>query len=155
MRKISNSWTVYYKRILPATWIAILIIWTVVMSGMAGTPLVRSGWVTLGLPFAMAIVAIILARRILWRCADEVFDRGDALVVRRGRREAEIPIGEIGRVQSHVLVRPHRITLHLARPGTFGSEVMFIPIHDGPRVLFGKTRIAIELGRRAEDARGA
>lgn len=155
MTKISATWTLYYKRILPAIWLAILTLWTAIMLGIgrSGEALVQSGSMMIALPIAMAVVALVIARKVLWSCADEVFDRGDSLLVRRGGREVEIPIEDIESVRSLVLVRPHRVTLRLARPSALGSEITFIPERDGHNLPFAKSRIAIELGRRVEQAR--
>lgn len=155
MTTISSGWTRYYKRILPAIWLGIIALWTAIMAGIgrSGEALVHDGALMIVLPIAMVVVAGLIARKVLWSCADEVVDAGDRLLVRRGSRRTEITFDEIESVRSSILMKPHRITLRLRSPGELGRDVTFIPEGDTKYQPFSRSRLEIELGRRAEDAR--
>jgi hypothetical protein len=155
MTRISSSWTWFYKRALPAFWLVILVMWTIIMIGIGPSDngIVRGGPMMIVLPIATALVMAVIARKIIWSCADDVVDRGDSLLVRRGGREAEIPFTDIESVRSAALMKPPRITLRLRRRSALGDEVTFIPGRDTRYTTFGRSQLTIELSRRAEQAR--
>lgn len=57
--------------------------------------------------------------------ADDVFDLGESLLVRKGAEEETIPLRSIKEVGVLDSVSPALIRLRLASPGRFGSEVSF------------------------------
>jgi hypothetical protein len=83
--------------------------------------------------FTSVALAISLAIRLndsLWHLADEVYDGGDFLVVRRRGEEETVPLSNIVSVMwinRWKSIAPPRITLRLAHPGKFGSEIVFRP----------------------------
>jgi len=88
-------------------------------------------------------------------CVDEVFDCGDHLLVKRGGEEERVPLWNI--INVNFAKNPQNIsaaiTLRLATPGKFGSEITFRP---PPRIYFGfppRSEIAEDLVVRADQAR--
>lgn len=84
---------------------------------------------------------------------DEVYDCGDFLLVRKHGEEDRVPLSGIINVTFSMNVQPARITLALAQPGKFGSEISFaLP----PRIYINplaKNKIAEDLIFRANKAR--
>lgn len=106
------------------------------------------------IPFAMAIGGYYLFRVALRDLADEVYDCGDFLLVRKSGDEDRVPLANIVNVNFAMNMRPARITLTLETPGKFGSEIVFaLP----PKLYlspFPKSELAADLIARAHAARG-
>jgi uncharacterized membrane protein YobD (UPF0266 family) len=88
-------------------------------------------------------------------CADEVFDCGDHLLVKKSGEEDTVPLSNI--VNVNFSKNPQnisaQITLRLASPGKFGTEISFAP---PPRIYLRfppRNEIAEDLIVRAEQAR--
>jgi hypothetical protein len=102
----------------------------------------------------MAVVGFLMT--IAGRdCVDEVFDCGDHLLVRKSGVEDTVPLGNI--VNVNFSKDPEnmttRITLRLATPGKFGTEITFAP---PPKMYFRsppKNEIAEDLITRVDRAR--
>jgi hypothetical protein len=111
------------------------------------------------------IVSVALALSLIkklydweWNLADEVFDDGDNLVVRRRGEEEVVPLSNITSVvynnRWRTYAGPAQITLGLAHAGKFGSKIVFSPkmagIDDDPSHT---CVVAEELDERAKNAR--
>jgi hypothetical protein len=112
------------------------------------------------LSVTLAIVAVIMAvvfKRRMWGLADEVFDGGDHLVIRRGRREARIELANISGV-SVDSGPPTKITLQLKLPSDLGTKVEFLP-NPTSRNPLATSSIADDLlsrvRQRDDESRGA
>jgi hypothetical protein len=88
-------------------------------------------------------------------CMDDVFDCGDHLLVRKNGEEDTVPFSNI--VNVNFWKNPQnisaRISLTLASPGKFGTEIVFAP---PPQFYFSfppRNKIAEDLLLRAEEAR--
>jgi uncharacterized membrane protein YobD (UPF0266 family) len=88
-------------------------------------------------------------------CADEVFDCGDHLLVKKSGEEDTVPFSNI--INVNFSKNPQnisaQITLRLASPGKFGTEISFAA---PPKIYFGfppRSEIAEDLVVRAEKAR--
>ena len=151
MQRISSRSTFFYKRIFPPLWFgfiaffATVSIWTTHRSQHA-------------LPFAflvpsavMAVLGYVLFRRLIFDLVDEVWDQGDALIVRNAGKEERIRVDNIINVGFSTMTNPERVTLTLREPGTLGKEVTFSP----PRrfLRFTRSPIVDELIERADQAR--
>ena len=106
---------------------------------------------------AMGMMAVIGTLMTLSRrdCVDDVFDCGDHLLVRKDGKEDTVPFANI--INVNFSKNPEdvsaRITLRLASPGKFGTEISFSP---PPQIYFGfppKNEIAEDLLVRADQAR--
>jgi hypothetical protein len=104
----------------------------------------------------LVLIAIVFAAvypKLIWALADEVYDGGDYLLVKRGRVEDRIALSDIMNVSSSVMVNPPRITLRLARPSKFGDEVAFAPMRPMTLNPFARSAIAEDLIVRVDAAR--
>jgi len=88
-------------------------------------------------------------------CADDVFDCGDHLLVRKSGEEDTVSLSNI--INVNFSKNPEnisaQITLRLASPGKFGTEISFAP---PPKIYLGfppRSEIAEDLLVRAEKAR--
>jgi uncharacterized membrane protein YobD (UPF0266 family) len=88
-------------------------------------------------------------------CADDVFDCGDHLLVKKSGEEETVPFSNI--INVNFSKNPQnisaQITLRLASPGKFGTEISFAP---PPKIYLGfppRNAIAEDLLVRAEKAR--
>ena len=84
----------------------------------------------------------------------EVYDGGDYLLVRNRDEECRISVSEIMNVNASMNVNPPRITLRLASPCKFGSEVSFSPPAGWRLNPFAKNKIAEDLLVRVDRGRG-
>jgi hypothetical protein len=150
MRRISSRTTFFNKRIFPAIWIGFLIL-------MAGLPFVfgqnRSAppLSFVVMPAIMAVVGIFIMRKLVFDLVDEVWDDGDALLVKNRSEEERIPLSDIKNVSYSPYMNPPRVTLSLRQPSRFGEQVTFAaPIRLVP---FATSPVINELIERVDAAR--
>jgi hypothetical protein len=123
--KISSRLTFFYKRVFPIIWfgflIAVMIGPTVVgwRNGQAPDPLFFIG------PVAMMGFGYFIMRKLVFDLVDEVFDAGDALVVKNGSQQEQIPLADVINISYVQLANPPRVTLSLRQPTSFGNKVTF------------------------------
>jgi hypothetical protein len=140
MRRLSSRMTFFYKRIFPAVWFGILAISLIasaanVLGHHTGTLPAPA----LIMPIVMAGFGFTLFKKLCWDLADEVFDGGTFLLVRRNRIEEKIDLRDIVNVSASVMVSPPRITLLLRQDSLLGKEITFSP----PAALIPSTRSAV------------
>src|SRR4029077_7289747 len=101
----------------------------------------------------IASVTFFVFRKLIFDLVDEVWDAGDALVVRNKGHEERILLPDIINVGYTQFVNPPRVTLWLRTPGRFGDRVSFCPpARVSPLAV---SPIVDELVRRVDDARRA
>jgi hypothetical protein len=108
----------------------------------------------LAIPAVMSVMIYHWWKTAVRNLADEVDDCGDFLVFRKGGEEDTVLLSNIINVNFSADRRgaAPRITLTLAAPGKFGSEIMFAP----PAQFFvpsGRNAVAEDLLARAYKAR--
>jgi hypothetical protein len=151
MRRISAPYTSSIK-IGPYVFFGLLF-WLFAMLLMVGayetSPILL---VMVGMMAVYGVCSIYSSRR---DCADEVFDCGDHLLVRKSGEEYTVPFSNI--INVNFSKNPQnisaQITLKLASPGKFGTEISFAP---PPKIYLGfppRSEIAEDLLIRAEKAR--
>jgi hypothetical protein len=126
MRRISSKMTYWNKRIFPIIWFGVVTI--VFAVGIAANS--RSSPNALPfllMPVVMLVVGYVIFKKVLFDLVDEVWDAGNALVVRNGGQEAQIPLSDIKNVGYTQFVNPPRITLSLRQPCVFGTSIAFSP----------------------------
>lgn len=106
------------------------------------------------IPLAMAVFGFFLMKKLVWDLVDEVYDCGDALLVKNRDEETLVPLSNIMNVSASVLQNPPRITLRLIKPGAFGNEIAFAPIIGFRINPFAKNRVAEDLIVRVHNAKG-
>ncbi len=116
--------TFYYKRIFPMAFFGIVLLVTVAPlltgSGSAQFPLSFVFFLAVFVAFAYVVM-----KMLVFDLVDEVWDDGDALVVRNGASKARIAMTDIKNVSYSPLMSPPRVTLSLRRPSIFGKKVTF------------------------------
>jgi hypothetical protein len=125
MRQISSKWTFFYKYIFPVIWCGFIIVFLIVAVFVPS----RSGQ---GLPIPALIVPIImlgigyaLMKKLIFDLADEVWDDGSALLVKKGGQEERIALSDIKNVNYSTMSSPPRVVLSLRRPSVFGEQLAF------------------------------
>ena len=79
-------------------------------------------------PVVMAVIGYMLFRRMLFDLVDEVWDDGDALVVKNAGVEERVPLRNIINIGYSLLTNPERVTLTLRDAGALGEEITFMPL---------------------------
>ncbi|MGZ5651874.1 MAG: hypothetical protein ACXWG8_16235 [Usitatibacter sp.] len=150
MTRISSKRTWFLKRVFPVLWFGVLAI-VLAVGLVAGLPRTQMGFIAM--PLLMMAVGVFVMKKFIYDLADEVFDCGDALLVRKAGKEERIALSNIINVGMSVATNPPRLTLRLDKPGRFGNEVVFSP--ETPMRLdpFAKNRIAEDLMVRVDRAR--
>jgi len=150
MRKISSSSTFWYKKVFPVIWFGFLLVFLVtgLLSGVA-----PEDPIFLIMPCVMAAFGFILMRKLVFDLADEVYDGGQFLLVKKKGTEQRISLSNIKNVNASTMINPPRITLSLVTPGEFGPEVSFCPVSSISLNPFRKNEVAENLIDRVDRAR--
>jgi hypothetical protein len=151
MKKISSGWITFYKRMFPLLWFGGLASFAV--SGVTRGAVAEGEWMVVAMPFLMAAFGFVLMKKVIWDLADEVEDYGASLLVRKSGEEERISLSNIMNVNASTNMSPQRITLRLARPGRFGTEVAFMPPMWFSFNPFAKNPVAEDLIVRVDRAR--
>jgi hypothetical protein len=142
--------TRYHKGAVPLLVVASALIACVglLLSG----PIERTWWgAFVGLLF-ITIFSVAFRFRI-WPLADEVFDCGDHLLVRRRGEEQRIRFEDIAEVDLNRSGKSHRMNLHLRSPGKFGEKIVFLAPKSFSWNPFAADPLEQELVKRAAVAR--
>jgi hypothetical protein len=145
MNRISSRWTRFIKWATPAAWLCAL-----------GYFLISGAFndaTGIAVILLVAICGLVAMKLFLWNLADEVYDCGDSLLVRRGGVEESVPLADVTQVALALFSRPPRITLKLAKPGRFGRSIVFTPPTSPGLEIFGRNPIAEDLLARVQRAR--
>ena len=135
MRRVSSSWTFFYKRIFPVIWFGFLVLFV----GVSLFTRQRSP-AFLIVPLIMMGIGYFMMKKLMFDLVDEVWDDGHALVVKNGGRDERIAFTDIKNVNYSPFVNPPRVTLSLRRQTSFGDQitfcapVRFIPLTTSPVV---------------------
>lgn len=144
MRLISSKLTAWNKRGIPILWFGLL--------ACAGAWLVSKGqygpWAVL-IPVALALLGIVYMRRFTFSLADQVFDAGDALVIRRNGRELRVLLANVTGVKYSIIADPPRITVAFTTAAVPEARVEFMPRVFAGMCLFRQHPLLEELRKRA------
>jgi hypothetical protein len=77
------------------------------------------------MPIVMMGFGYFVMKKFIFDLVDEVWDDGDALVVKNGGQTERIALADIKNVNYAPLINPPRVTLSLRRPTIFGDQVTF------------------------------
>jgi hypothetical protein len=66
-----------------------------------------------------------LMQKLVFDLIDEVWDDGDALVVKNDGQDQRVALSDIKNVNYSPLINPPRVTLSLRRPTVFGEQIAF------------------------------
>ena len=123
MPLMSSKMTFFYKRVFPVIWFGFLAVFFLValVKGSAADPI--SNLPSLIIPVVMAIIGYQIMKKMAFH--DQVFDLGDALLVRNGGQEERIALADIKNVNFVPYMSPPQVTLSLRRPSVFGDTIVF------------------------------
>jgi hypothetical protein len=151
MKLISSRWTFFYKRVFPLLWFGLLAFIVVCLLFAGRSSLHPLPLPALLVPLAMAALGYAVMRQLVFDLTDQVWDEGDALLIRNAGREQRVPLNTIINVGYSIMTRPERVTLTLRDPGAMGKEITFSP---PSRFLpFTRSPIITELIERVDRAR--
>src|SRR5262245_30047303 len=125
MRRISSKTTFFYKRVFPVSWFGFLLLFVGVGSftdASSGRMPPLPFWLV---PIFMAVVGYVIMRKLVFDLVDEVWDAGDALIVRNADREDRVALSNIMNVSYSPFVNPPRVTLTLRQQSLFGKQISF------------------------------
>lgn len=147
MKRISTKNTLFLKKVFPLIWL-----------GMVSFALLRGAkhGVRPIVPFVLILpmgILFLVMRRFVWDLADEVYDCGDYLLVKKKGEEDQVEFSNIMNVSTTMMVNPPRITLTLVNAGRFGREIAFSPVRRFNLNPFARDAVAADLMTRAYDAR--
>ena len=147
MQRISSRMTFFYKRIFPLMMVGFLLLFI-------ATPIASGRFPTFPFilfPLIMVAIGYFVMDRLIWDMVDEVWEAGDALIVRNKRQEDRIPLAAVMNVNYSPFINPPRVTLKLRTPSAFGDTVTFCaPVRFMP---FSDIPMVDELIRRIDAAR--
>ena len=125
MPLMSSKMTFFYKRVFPVIWFGFLAVFFLValVKGSAAGPI--SNLPSLIIPVVMAIIGYQIMKKMAFNLVDQVFDLGDALLVRNGGQEERIALADIKNVNFFPYMSPPQVTLSLRRPSVFGDTIVF------------------------------
>jgi hypothetical protein len=149
MRRISSSWTFYYKRVFPMIWFGFLVLFVGFTSFAGSSAGSRLPFVII--PILLGGFGYYLMQKLIFDLVDEVWDDGDALVVKNRDHEQRIALADVKNLNYTVLTSPPRVTLSLRRPTVFGDSITFCP--PVRFVPFAKSSVINELIERIDAAR--
>jgi hypothetical protein len=151
MKRISSSWTFFYKRVFPVFWFglcAVLLIaplLTMPISGRAPPAPILLG------PAVMIVVGFIIMRKLTFDLMDEVWDDGDALLVKNRGEEQRVALADIKNVNYTPMISPPRVVLSLRQTTALGDQIAFCaPLRFVP---FASSPVISDLINRIDDAR--
>jgi hypothetical protein len=149
---ISSRLTGFHKRILPLLIFLFLGLMGVIM--MLDTSPRRPPKALVLVPLFIGGLFFFLFRRLVWDLADEVYDCGDALLVRKDDEEVRIPLNNIMNVSVSTVMNPPRIGLKLIKPSRLGDQIDFTPISPFTLNPLARNPIGEDLMVRVHEAKG-
>jgi hypothetical protein len=156
VKKISSGMLFVTKKIFPVAWFGFLAVFffMVVFAGGRGKAALPPVPFLL-VPTLMAIFGFFLMKKLVWDLADEVYDGGDFLLIKKGSEEERVELSNIMNVSFSMLVNPPRVTLRLVTPGIFGQEIAFSPVTGFRLNPFARNPMVDDLVMRVDQARRA
>ena len=126
MKLISSRQTWFLKNVFPVLYFGILaVVGYAVLTDRHPKPGGRAVAFTV-LP-AVALLGLFLYRWLIVPLADEVWDAGSELVVKKGGVEAHVPLSQIVNVSYERFTNPPLATLRLREPSALGDQIVFAP----------------------------
>ena len=109
MPLMSSRMTFFYKRIFPVIWFGFLAVFFLLalIQGLAADSLAFLPFLVV--PVVLAIVGYQFMKRMVFNLVDEVFDLGDALLVRSGGQEERIALAAHQEREFHSLYEPTEV----------------------------------------------
>lgn len=127
-KRISSRSTFVVKRIYPIIFVAGIVL-IVAMPLIGAVTLYQPPPIWFSIPAALLLLIVgwLIMRTLVFGLADEVFDEGDALLVRNNKRDVRIPLSNIAAVRYASWLNPGKVTVALKEPCAFGAQIAFLP----------------------------
>lgn len=154
--QISSRLLFFWKRVFPVLWyggLAFGVVTALVKGQFKNEPLFAYVFL-FGVFCFMVVCGYLVMKQFVFDLADAVLDAGDALIVRKGGREARIPFSDILGVH-YLRSGPPRVTLFLQHPSELGDQISFMPPALQSLFPWSSPDIVRELKARADAAREA
>jgi len=150
MKRISSKSSFLTKTLFPILWFGSLAFFAA-QAYTSGS--YQRDPVLLAAPCLMALAGVFVMKKLIWDLADEVYDEGEFLRIRKAGIEERVPIAGIIALSATRYTNPPRITLQLATPGRLGSEIAFSPAKRFWLNPFARNEVAEDLKARVDQAR--
>ncbi len=99
----------------------------------------------------MAVFGYFLFKKMVWDLADDVFDKGNELIFRKGGKEQRVSLRDIINIDYAHMSSPERVVVHVRTEGSIGKELAFnLPVRFNP---FAKNPLVQELIERVDRAK--
>ena len=147
MKQISGS-TFLFKKFLPTAVFLFLVV-GLIAPLLPGAEKVPSR--LLVAPIILACAAFLFFKKTIWGLADVVYDNGDELIFRKGKKEQRVKLCDIINISYSSFNSPQRIEIHVKSKGAIGNILVFRP----PMRLIplGRNPLVLELVERIDRAR--
>jgi len=104
------------------------------------------------IPLAVLIIISWLYVKFVWNLADEVFDEGDAFLIKRGKIAERVFLSEILFLNNRIYDRVPKIGIETMKSFEFGFKIYFVP--DCADTNFKNTKdLFLDLSRRVTMAK--
>ncbi len=111
------------KWVFPALYLGALgVFFTMAILSQANVP-----WPMLLFPVLIIGCSVPSYKHFFWALADEVYDEGDCLRVRKGSQEERIAFRQMPNVAAPRMMNPRQISIRLRAPCSLGDEIIFLP----------------------------
>ena len=125
MTQISSRLTFFYKRVFPIFWFGFLTLFMIGPTAVAWS----SGQSPQPMFFIMPIIhdggRLCHHEKDGVQSRRQVFDVGDALLVKNGSLQEQIPLADITNISYAQMMNPPQVTLSLRQPTSLGDKVTF------------------------------
>ena len=100
MKKLTSWGTFWYKRVFPSLWfgglgIAETVVLISIVQGTIPDAKFADHAMGIGMPIIMALMGYIIFAKLVLDLIDEVYDDGDSLIFKNGRKEVKVYLFDI------------------------------------------------------------
>jgi hypothetical protein len=125
MRLVSSKMTFFNKRVFPVIWFGFLILFIGIALFSGAGRNAPSPVPFLIVPAIMIVFGYFMMKKLVFDLVDQVWDDGDALVVKNRGQEQRVALSDVKNVSYSPYMNPPRVTLSLRRPTVFGDQITF------------------------------
>jgi hypothetical protein len=127
-KRISSRSTFLFKRVYPVIFFGgTALIFAMPLIGLVTVYDAPPVWFLIPAGLLALVLGWLIMRTVIFGLADEVYDEGDALLVRINGREDRILLPNIAAVRYATWLNPGKVTVTLKQPCSFGAEIAFLP----------------------------
>jgi hypothetical protein len=149
--QISSRMTFFYKRVFPIFWFGFLTLFMIGPATIAWSNGEAPQPMMFVVPIFMMVFGYFIMKKMVFGLVDQVFDVGDALLVKNGSQQEQIPLADITNISYAQMMNPPQVTLSLRQPTSFGEKVTFCA--PTRLVPFASSPVIDDLIKRVDAAR--